>query len=210
MADALRVILYFLVFGLLLVLGASGLMWWMTPTRRLGRAINTALGKVADATIYDISSKSAAGLDFSNGDLAIMWQTGENGLVFTFSEIEGAELIVDEKVVARAQKGEHRRVLDETFAQARHVVLRLMFNDIELPEFEIVIYGTVVTDPVFPKTASEAVRLGRKWLSHIDAVIKRHPDANIKTSATVANRTETGEADTPPWQDNDQNNTIDE
>lgn len=210
MADALRVILYFLVFGLILVLGASGLMWWMTPTRRLGRAINAALGKHADATIFDISSKSAAGLDFSNGDLAIMWQTGENGLVFSFGEIEGAELIVDEKVVARAQKGENRRVLDETYAQARHVVLRLMFNDIELPEFEVVIYGTIVTDPVFPKTASEAVRLGRKWLSHIDAVIKRHPDANIKTDAASSKKVEIEPDDSPPWKNSDQNNTIDE
>ncbi len=175
MAHAARILLYFLFAGIGLTLIASGLMWWFESSRRLARALNTALGKTADAVVYDLGGQKAAGLDFTAGDLAIMWKTGVQGLVFAFDEIEGAELIVDERVVARAQKGESRKVLNETHAQASKVTLRLMFNDVETPEFEINLFGDVSHNPVHAQTAAEAVRIGRKWLSHIDAVIKRMP-----------------------------------
>lgn len=197
MSEALRVILYFLFLSIGLMLIASGIMWWLEATRHLTRTLNRILEKNADAFLYDVSCKKAAGLEFTAGDLAIIWDKGEHGYVFSFDEIEGAELIVDEKVVARAQLGETRRVLNETHAGAHKVVLRLMFNDVELPEFEITLFGEVVTQSVFPKTASEAVRLGRKWLSHIDAVIKRHPDApqpaNTETKAGAK------DDESPPW-----------
>ena len=175
MVHAARILLYFLFAGIALTLIASGLMWWFEASRRLQRALAGALGKSPDAIVYDLSGKKAAGLDFSNGDLAVMWNTGDQGLVFAFDEIEGAELIVDERVVARAQKGEARRVLNETHAQAARVTLRLMFSDVEVPEFELDLYGEFSHNPVHAKTGAEAVRLGRKWLSHVDAVIKRLP-----------------------------------
>lgn len=175
MEQAARVILWFVFTAIGLTLLTSGVMWWFENTRRLARGITGALGKPADALVYDVRATKAAGLDFTHGDLAIIWNLGRNGLVFAFDEIEGAELIVDERVVARTQKGETRRVLEETYPNAARVVLRLIFNDVETPEFEVTLYGELTTSPVHPKTASEAVQLGRKWLSHIDAVIKRVP-----------------------------------
>jgi hypothetical protein len=175
MAHAARILLYFLFAGIGLTLIASGLMWWFEASRRLARALNSALGKPADALVYDLGGHKAAGLDFTAGDLAIMWNTGAQGLVFAFDEIEGAELIVDERVVARAQKGETRRVLNETHAHASKVTLRLMFDDVHTPEFEVNLYGDISHNPVHAKTAAEAVRIGRKWLSHVDAVIRRLP-----------------------------------
>ena len=183
MAHAARILLYFLFAGIGLTLIASGLMWWFEATRRLTRALTSSLGKTPDATVYDIGGKKAAGLDFTAGDLAVMWNTGGQGLVFAFDEIEGAELIVDERVVARAQKGEARRVLNETHTQASRVTLRLMFEDVQTPEFELTLFGDVSHNPVHPKTAADAVRLGRKWLSHVDAVIKRMPASQTETSA---------------------------
>ena len=91
MAHAARILLYFLFAGIGLTLIASGLMWWFEASRRLARALNTALGKTADAVVYDLGGQKAAGLDFTAGDLAIMWKTGAQGLVFAFDEIEGAE-----------------------------------------------------------------------------------------------------------------------
>lgn len=175
MAHIARILLYFLFAGIGLTLIASGLMWWFEASRRLARALHSALGKAADAMVYDLGGKKAAGLDFTAGDLAILWDTGSHGLVFAFDEIEGAELIVDERIVARAQKGEPRRLLNETHSNASRVVLRLMFDDIEMPEFELTLFGDITQAQVQAKTAAEAVRLGRKWLSHVDAVIKRMP-----------------------------------
>ncbi len=220
MAHAARVLLYFLFAGVGLTLLASALMWWFEGSRRLARAVNSALGHPADAIIYDLGGQKAAGLDFTAGDLAIMWKTGENGLVFTFEEIDGAELIVDEKVVARAQKGEPRRVLNETHAQASRVTLRLMFNDVETPEFEVNLFGEVSHHPVHAKTAAEAVRIGRKWLSHVDAVIKRLPaDTTVHSEAAIAEREDSPDVAAvrapvkkptarPPWEeDEDDGNT---
>lgn len=210
MAEAIRVILYFAFGAIALTLVAYGLMWWFEPTRRLGRAITTALGKPADATVYDLSNKRAAGMDFTAGDLAVMWDQGLNGLVFSFEEIEGAELIVDERVVARAQKGEARRVLNETHADASSVILRLMLDDVTVPEFELKLFGELTSNPIHPRSASEAVRLGRKWLSHVDAVIKRTPSSEAgqplaapaaPAPAAVMPASETTPSELPPWED---------
>lgn len=219
MAHAARILLYFLFAGLGLTLIASGLMWWFEASRRLTRALNSALGKPADAVIYDLDGKKAAALDFTAGDLAVMWKTGAQGLVFAFDEIEGAELIVDERVVARAQKGENRKVLNETHAQAARVTLRLMFDDVHTPEFEINLYGEVSHNPVHAKTAAEAVRIGRKWLSHIDAVIKRqsspppipYPSETTEIAGeappvpTMPASPKPAFRDLPPWEADDEN-----
>jgi hypothetical protein len=228
MAHAARILLYFLFAGIGLTLIASGLMWWFEASRRLARALNTALGKTADAVVYDLGGHKAAGLDFTAGDLAIMWNTGAQGLVFAFDEIEGAELIVDERVVARAQKGESRKVLNETHAQASKVTLRLMFDDVETPEFEVNLFGDISHNPVHAKTADEAVRIGRKWLSHIDAVIKRMPTedrspyppeepeavAEPTRRALPQVNTKPSFSDLPPWEDmgedDDTNDTYDD
>lgn len=185
MEEAFRVILWFAFAALLLTLVASGALWWYESTRRLTRGLTAAIGKAPDAIIFDTGTKKAAGLDFTHGDLAILWDLGRHGLVFTFDEIEGAELIVDERVVARTQKGEPRRVLEETYPGASRVVLRLIFNDLETPEFEVTLFGDLTTHAAYPKTASEAVQLGRKWLSHIDAVIKRTPPKAQPVRATA-------------------------
>ena len=207
MIHAARILLYFLFAGIALTLIASGLMWWFEASRRLQRALHGALGKAPDAIVYDLKGRKAAGLDFTAGDLAVIWSTGGQGLVFTFDEIEGAELIVDERVVARAQKGEARRVLNETHAHASRVTLRLMFDDVEMPEFEVDLYGELSLGAVHAKTAAEAVRLGRKWLSHIDAVIKRVPAAATSPypveTAVAAPRPAAAAASLPPWQDDD-------
>jgi hypothetical protein len=216
MAHAARILLYFLFAGIGLTLIASGLMWWFEASRRLSRALHSALGKAADAVIFDLSGKKAAGLDFTAGDLAILWDTGAHGLVFAFDEIEGAELIVDERVVARAQRGEPRRLLDENHANASRVILRLMFDHLETPEIEITLYGEISQNPVHAKTAAEAVRLGRKWLSHVDAVIKRMPQQVEATPAAVAVASPPQETprlasatsprpiqDLPPWEEDD-------
>jgi hypothetical protein len=224
MAHAARILLYFLFAGIGLTLIASGLMWWFEASRRLARALNTALGKTADAVVYDLGGQKAAGLDFTAGDLAIMWKTGAQGLVFAFDEIEGAELIVDERVVARTQKGESRKVLNETHAQASKVTLRLMFSDVETPEFEVNLFGDVSHNPVHAQTAAEAVRIGRKWLSHIDAVIKRMPadtplpfpdeDAGkavepVRKPAPQVNARPSFN-DLPPWEDTTENMAEDD
>lgn len=190
MEQMARLILWFVFAGLALTAVSSLMAWYYENTRRLNRTLKRTLGKPADAVVYDLSGARAAGLDFTNGDCCILWRSGAEGLVFSFDEIEGAELIVDERVVARTQKGETRRVLEETHSQATRVTLRLMFADAHTPEFELSLFGDVTQNPLHPKSATEAVRLGRKWLSHIDAVIRRQtaPSQTLPAQTPVAQK----------------------
>lgn len=191
MEQAGRIILWFVFAALGLTLISSGLIWWFESSRRLTRALTAALGKAPDATLMDIGGHKAAGIDFAAGDISVLWETGARGLIYGLDEIEGAELIVDGRVVGRAQRGEPRRVLDETFAQAERVSIRLIFNDVQDPEFEIQLCGEGLSRATSAHSALDFVRLARKWLSHIDAVLKRtspgaHPYPAAQALATLS------------------------
>ena len=92
------------------------------------------------------------------------------GLVYGFVEIDGAEIIVDGHVVARVRRGETRKSLDILAPEAEQVVLRLMFADARHPEFELALWDAAL--PVQTSSPGEALRLGRRWLSHLEALLK--------------------------------------
>jgi hypothetical protein len=175
MAEAARILMLFVVLAGFLLVFSSTLLWWFEAPKRHNRSLSRVLGKPADAVVMDRSGQKSVGLNYHTGDVVILWATGQQGLLFAYDEIEGAELIVDERIVARAQKGEARRVLNEYYPQAQRVILRFIFNDLGTPEFELELFGSATHLKEAPQSATEAVRLGQKWLSHIDAVIKRQP-----------------------------------
>lgn len=169
MSEVLRTILLVLFAGVLVTTAAIFASWWLEPARRLRRALRRVLGGVPECEALDLNEGRAAGLDFETESLAVLWRTGSAGLVYSFQEVEGAELIVDGKVLARARRDEPRRLLDEFSPNAEHVALRLVFGDHRFPEFELELFGpgSLLSD------AAEGVRLGRRWLSHIEAVLRR-------------------------------------
>jgi hypothetical protein len=116
------------------------------------------------------AAAKAAGLDFDGGQVAVLWDRGANGLVYGFDEIEGGEIIVDGHVVARIRRGEPRKALDVMVPDAEQVVLRLVFADARRPEFELALWNALAAGNVGSPT--EAMRLGRRWLSHLEALLK--------------------------------------
>lgn len=169
MSEVLRTILIVLLAGVAVTTIAIFASWWFEPSRRLRRALRRVLGGVPECEALDVREGRAAGLDFESESLAVLWRTGEAGLVYAFHEVEGAELIVDGKVLARARRDEPRRLLDEFSQNAENVTLRLVFADHRFPEFELELFGpgSLLSD------VGEGVRLGRRWLSHVEAVLKR-------------------------------------
>ena len=101
--------------------------------------------------------------------MAVTWDFGAWCLVYRAEELMGAELIVDGRVVARAQRGEARRYLDDMAGDAERVALRLVFDDPRFPEFELDLFGpgSILRD------AADGIRLGRRWLAHVEAVLRR-------------------------------------
>ena len=170
MDEAFRAILLIGLAAAVLTTGALTLNWWMEPERRLRRAMLKSLGVAADAEAVSPAEGKAAGLGFESGQIAVLWGRGASGLVYDFHEIEGGEIIVDGHVVARIRRGEPRKSLDVMAPEAELVTLRLMFADARYPEFELSLWNANV--PTQTGSPAEALRLGRRWLSHLEALLK--------------------------------------
>lgn len=185
MSEVLRTVLIVILAGVAVTTAAIFASWWFEPARRLRRALRRVLGGVPECEALDVAEGRAAGLDFETESLAVLWRTGGAGLVYGFHEIEGAELIVDGKVLARARRDEPRRLLDDFAVDAERVTLRLIFSDHRFPEFELELFGprSLLGD------ASDGVRLGRRWLSHVEAVLRRprpRPQPELRLEAEGA------------------------
>jgi hypothetical protein len=168
--EAFRTVLLIALAAAALTTCALALAWWMEPERRLRRAMLKSLGHVADAEAYAPAEGKAAAMDFESGQLAVLWSRGAHGLVYDFTEVEGGEIIVDGCVVARIRRGEQRKALDVMAPEAEQVVLRLMFADARHPEFELGLWNAAT--PGQTGSPQESLRLGRRWLSHIEALLK--------------------------------------
>jgi hypothetical protein len=170
MGDALRVVLLLALAAALLTTLALALAWWMEPPRRLRRAVLKAMGAAPEVEAMSQGEGRACALNFDVEQVVVLWANGAHGLAYGFEEVDGGEIIVDGHVVARVRRGEARKSLDVLAPDAEQVVLRLMFADARNPEFELALW-----DATFPgQTGSpgEALRLGRRWLSHLEALLK--------------------------------------
>ena len=170
MGEALRLILLVSLAAAALTTAALTLNWWMEPERRLRRAMLKSLGALPEAEAISAAEGRAAGLDFDGGQVAVLWDRGAHGLVYAFDEVEGGELIVDGHVVARVRRGEARKSLDVMAPDAEQVTLRLLFADARYPEFELALWNALASGQA--GSPPEAMRLGRRWLSHLEALLK--------------------------------------
>lgn len=170
MAEALRLILLVALAAAALTTAALAFAWWMEPERRMRRSLVKSLGAPPEVEALSPHEGRAAALDFDTGQIAVLWDRGANGLVYAFDEVEGGEMIVDGHVVARVRRGEQRRSLDVMAPDADQVVLRLMFADARHPEFELALWSALAPGQI--GSPGEAMRLGRRWLSHLEALLK--------------------------------------
>jgi hypothetical protein len=169
--DPLRLFLLAALVVAALTTAALAFAWWMEAERRLRRALDRTLGKGAEIEAVAIPEGRAAAMDFSEGQVAVLWRRGGAGLIYDFDEVDGGELIIDGHVVARVRRGERPRSLDIMAPDAEQVVLRLLFNDPQNPEFELALWSALA--PGRTGSPAEAMRLGRRWLSHLEALLKR-------------------------------------
>ena len=170
MVDALRLLLLVCLAAAAVTTAGLGLAWWMEAERRMRRALIRSLGAPPEVEALSAAEGRACGLNFDTGQVGVLWDRGVNGLVYDFEEVEGAEMIVDAHVVARVRRGENRRSLDVMAPDAGQVVLRLMFSDARFPEFELDLFNAAA--PAQTGSPAEALRLGRRWLSHLEALLK--------------------------------------
>jgi hypothetical protein len=171
MDQALRILGLLIVGGLAMMAFAAAAVWWFAPARRIQRRLKRLLGAHPTVSALSPARGAGAGLDAEDGRIATVAGFHDFGLVYGMDELVGAELIFDGQVAARAFKGEGRRPLDHIAPDAQRVTLRLVFDDLREPEFEMELWRA--GDPPGGHDLDSAVAEARRWFTHAEAVLRR-------------------------------------
>lgn len=201
MSEFVRTVLMLAAAGLAVSGLGSWALWWNEEERRLLRLIARALGGEPDGAIVARGRNAAAGFRLETRQMVVMAKGGASALLYKLDLLEGAEILIDNVVVARVFRGEARRALDRIEGAPQQVSVRMIFNDARHPDFELDLWE--IEDlgrrraPIPAKTIQEA----RTWLARIDALLKQAPTVQPRVAAPepVAQTTE----DLPPWDDAD-------
>jgi hypothetical protein len=158
--------------GVALTLVGAVAVWSMEETRRIRRGLKAILGGEPHAFLTAPDQGRGAGFNFTSNTLAVAWDLGAWGLVYRLDELAGAELIVDGQVVGRVHRGEVRRALDRIGALSQ-VRLRLVFDDLAYPDFDLDLWSTGNEHRRNAPTAEEALEEANRWLARTEALLRR-------------------------------------
>jgi len=173
MRDVLGAILVFLACGVAMTAAATALAWWFDPARQTIRALTRALGAHPDAVGLAVQRRQGLAVRIDEARLAVIRGPADRGLIYDLDELVGVELIFDGVVAARMHLGEPRRALDQIRPQASLVVLRLTFDDVRDPEFELKLLDPSDLRLRRPPNAEAAVLEGRRWFARLEAALRR-------------------------------------
>ena len=184
MDDLTRLLVLLVVAGLAVTVLAGAGRWYMDEGRRVRRGLKAVLRGDVHGFLVARGRGRGVGFDFTSNQVAVVWDKGAWGLVYTIDELMGAEVIVDRLVAGRVHRGEARKALD-TFGAEERVALRLVFDDPANPDF--------VLDLWLPEDAGrrdelppdEAIAEANRWLARIEALLRR-PAARRRAAPEAA------------------------
>jgi hypothetical protein len=172
MDQIFRVLLLLVFGGGAMTALAGAAVYWSEPSRQIGRVLRRALEGPADAVIASPARGQGAALRLDTARVAIVRGARDHGLVFGLEELVGAELIFDGHVAARAFRGEQRRPLDRIDPDVGRVILRLVFDDVRDPDFELELWNAA--DPARQGwDGPDAVQAARRCLDRVEALVRR-------------------------------------
>jgi len=202
--EFIRIVLLLGIAGAGVTFIASGVAWWMDEERRLYRVARKALDGRPDGFIVATGRNAAAGFRLASGQVLVMRDGGAHALLYQLYNLVGAELIVDDQVVARVSRDEPKRPLDQVTAGASQVVLRLLFDDPRHPDFSLELWQPHDQQRNEARTAAATIREARAWLGRSEAIMRRAaPPEPEPTPPTVT-------ADTPPWEGESEFDEVEE
>lgn len=193
MNELIRNLLLLAIAGAAVTLLGSAAAYWRDEERRLRRMLRRALGATPDMPIIAHGRGLAAGVSLDEGKVAVLWDEGMKGLVYRVDQLMGAELIVDEQVAARAFRGEPRRPLDQVAQEARRVMLRLVFDNPRHPDFELPLWPPADPSKIQRSTAFDAIQSARRWVSSVEALLRRSAPRAPAAAPQVAARPQPSE-----------------
>jgi len=214
MDEAARLLtLLALLGGAIAVLGGV-LAWFLDETRRLKRTLTQALGAEPNPLLVARGRGSAIGFNLASAEVAVAWDKGGWRLDYRLDELIGVELIVDRRVAARTFRGEARRPLDELAPPTELVRLRFVFDDAHHPDFELDLWKPEDETHRGRMTPDEALHEANRWIARIEALLRR-PVAPKAAPAVAAPAPRAAPVappvfETPPWEDDEDEDLIDE
>ncbi len=173
MIEIIRILLLLGIAGAAATFVASGAAWWMDEERRLYRLARKVLDGAPDAMIVAVGRNAAAAFRLAGRQVLVMRDGGAEALLYQLYNLSGAELIVDDEVVARVSRDQPKRSLDQVAAGARQVTLRLLFDDPRHPDFDLDLWQPRDEYRNEHRTAAAVIREARAWLGRCEAIMRR-------------------------------------
>jgi nucleotide-binding universal stress UspA family protein len=181
MDEVARLILWLAMAGVALTLIGGVAIWIGGDARGIRRGLRKVLGRDPDALLAVPARGRGVGFDFAAARMAVTWDSGAWCLVYALDDLLGAELLVDGAVAARVHRGETRRALDVMSEVEAQVSLRLVFDDAAYPDFELDLWLEADGHRRSAMSSAEAAREANRWLSRIEAVLRRPGAKRDKT-----------------------------
>jgi hypothetical protein len=205
MREVVRLLLTLLLAGVAVTVIGAWLAWWFEEERRLKRLVTRALGGDFDAAIVAKGRGQAAGFRVETEQMVVMSRGGADALLYRLDHLDGAELLIDHQVAARVFRGDGRRSLDKVEQAPQDVTLRLIFNDVNNPDFDLELWKIEDLERRHSPVPGKVVQEARSWIGRIDALVRRSPQSKIATPAAVAAPAAAAAPamEAPPWDDDE-------
>jgi len=143
--------------------------------RRVRRALRKVLQGEPHALLVASGSGRGIGFNFTTNMVAVAWDAGAWCLLYRIEEFLGAELIVDEAVIARAYRGEARRALEVMRGAEQRVRLRLIFDEPRYPDFDLDLWTPTEKARRNGVTEADAIQEGNRWIARSESLFRRKP-----------------------------------
>jgi hypothetical protein len=202
MNDAVRLAVLLVIAGLVLTAVGAVVARWLDPGRRLLRYLRLALQAAPEAAMLDRGGGRAMAFNIDAGKIAVLWDRGRKGYVYKLDQLMGAEMMIDNIVLARCFRDRPVMPLDEIPMGAHRGVMRVVFDNPRDPEYEIEIWPALNGRGHEYPSPADAVQAGRKWLTRLESLLRRPPPRTL-TRPAPPDPILPDEDEPPPWDDDD-------
>jgi hypothetical protein len=203
MNDAMRLAVLLVIAALALTAVGALIARWLDPARRLTRYLRMALDAQPEGVMMDRGGGRAMAFNLRTGKMAVLWDKGRKGFVYKLEQLVGAEMMVDNIVLARCFRDRPPMPLDEIPLAAHRGVMRVVFDNPHEPEYELEIWPAMNGRGHEHRSPADAVQAGRKWLTRLEA-IQRRPAPRTLTRPLAPTPILPDEDDPPPWDEDDE------
>jgi hypothetical protein len=202
MNDVLRLVLLLVIAALALTAVGALLARSLDPARRLTRYLRMALGAEPEGVMMDRGGGRAMAFNLQAGKIAVLWDKGRKGLVYKLDQLIGAEMMVDNIVLARCFRDRPVMPLDEIPMAAHRGAMRVVFDNPHDPEYELELWPAMNGRGHEHRSPADAVQAGRKWLARLESSLRR-PAPRTLTRPAAPSPVLPDEDDPPPWDEDE-------